>query len=208
MSPNFGANWMDISLAYTATTKTTTGILRLYTKVQGSALDDVLPRLRDSLELCGHPLLLPTLACDSWYEIMARQYNTVHTQIRQHVQVKTGKMPKYFIADNRYKDFHKIDQDALHQQYEEVHSTIVEQHAWLTNGLSDFVLDFSRMLTDADSHMNSSSMSEVAKTELTSIINRLSSRTRVELNHRERLFSQLEIQIQVVSLDVSLKLGY
>jgi hypothetical protein len=198
---------MDIALSYNSATKVTHGIL-VYTAIPSSPLNEILPTLRHSLELCGHPLLLPALACTAWYEIMANQYDSVHTQVRDNVQYKTHLMPNYFISQShRYEDFELIDQEGLHDQYEQIHQTIVEQHNYLSNGLSYFLQDLSAALKAGLRGIAGFDIDDDAKDDLADYIERLHSKVQVELNHCERLFAKLEMQIQVVSHSVQLPDG-
>lgn len=189
---------MDITLTYDEANRTTHGVLRVQTASR-SPLNELLPTLCKSLEMCAHPLFIPALACNAWYEIMANQYGAVHDEVRDNVQYKTDMMPNYFISEqHRYEDFDLIDQEGLHDQYEQIHQTIVEQHNYLSNGLSYFVEDFSKALRSNLAHTWKFDISTEIQEELSVYIDRLVSKTQVELNHRERLFAKLEMQVQVV----------
>lgn len=150
----------------------------------------------------AHPLFLPAIACNAWYEIMANQYGAVHDQIRDNVQQRTKLMPNYFTSEkHRYEDFDQIGQEELQHEYQQIHQTIVEQHNYLSNGLSYFVEDFSKALRGSAAYASIASSSDLradVDEELEVYIDRLVSKTQVELNHRERLFAKLEMQVQVV----------
>ena len=191
---------MDLVLSYNVATKITHGILT-FDGNRLSPLNELLPILRQSPELSAHPLLMPVLTCNAWYEIMASQYGAVHDEIRNNVQVKTDLMPGYFFSQqNKLEDFEVIDQEGLIKLYKRIHQTIVEQHNYLSNGLSYFVKEFSNALI---SSLNQKPVAFQLDTEIDedirSCIEQLAPKTEIELKHRERLLAKLDIQVQVVS---------
>lgn len=192
---------MDLALSYNKAIRLSQGILR-FTAAPQSPLTELLPALRQSIELCGHPLLLPAFACNAWYEIMANQYGSVHDEVRENVQYKTDLMPNYFMSKDRrrYEDFDMIDQEGLHDQYEQIHQTIVEQHNYLSNGLSYFMEDSINALKEGLEHLAKPVLDDDIHEEMSVYIERLRSKTKVELNHRGRLMTKLDMQTQVVSV--------
>ena len=192
-------NAMDLVLSYNAATRITHGIL-MFSANRSSPLNDLIPLLKQLPELGGHPLLLPALACNAWYEIMAHQYGSVHDEIRNNVQVKTNMMPGYFLSgQSMLEDFDVIDQSALQTIHNRIHRTIVEQHNYLSNGLSYFVKAYSEALNACVSQkLAALKLDAESDEELRSYIERLGSRIAVELDHRERLLAKLEVQMQVV----------
>lgn len=166
-------------------------------------VEKVTESLEQVVEAASHPLLLPALICNEWYELMADGNGFVHDIIRNEIQMKTDMMPGYFTSSSKKKlmDYDEVDMTSMHEQYDQIHKAIVEQHAYLSNGLLDFVKSFSDALKQAsDRRRGLSEESTATEDDVRLYIERLVAKTRVEEDHHERLITKLNMQIQVVCL--------
>jgi hypothetical protein len=89
--------------------------------------------------------------------------------------------------------------------YDKIHQMLVEQHARLTSGLSDFVEDLGKGCRAALSKIEASDIgknilnSTTAHQELHSLVSQLELTAKFELQHRERMLSRVDMQLKVVS---------
>jgi hypothetical protein len=100
----------------------------------------------------------------------------------------------------------KPDQDPKEKpNYDRVHQVLVEQHAFLTSGLSQFVEDLGKGCLVAFTNIESSDIgknilnSTVAHEELHSWLLHLELATKYKLQHGKKLLSRVDMQLQVVS---------
>lgn len=88
--------------------------------------------------------------------------------------------------------------------YDKIHQILVEQHARLTSGLSDFVEDLGKGCQAALSKIEASDIgknilnSTTAHQELHSWVLQLELTAKFELQHRERMLSRVDMQLKVV----------
>ena len=88
-------------------------------------------RLRLLKNKADDPLLLPTLAAGIWMEFLQEQNYQSGKKLRE-IQDEIGLMSPYLQSQQIFKQPIKL---------EEVHQQIISQHAFLTNGMSEFVAD-------------------------------------------------------------------
>jgi hypothetical protein len=142
-------------------------------------------------------MLLPLLLCDTWMDLLQRANLSTSRQLRQ-VQRDTGLMGAYL----RHEDVKnsKIEFDSLHE-------TIVLQHAYLTNGIAEFVEGLvpalARIVGRLEDRLNGVAPGQVDKVCYDGIYVRqyldlLSSRSEAETLHRQRMIKRIEVHLQVV----------
>jgi hypothetical protein len=160
--------------------------------------DNILATMKRSAHLALHPLFLPALIHSTWFKIMFDQYGQIHREIRT-VQEKTGVMKRYLIAGGQSKmnKFDKITQS----NHDDIHETIVEQHAYLSTALSDFVGQLGPSLTAGLELAKNMNIAVYQDLGLEAFVAHLTSRTERELEHRQQLLKRIDVQIQVVSRD-------
>jgi hypothetical protein len=99
------------------------------------------------------------------------------------------------------------DQDPKEEKpnYDRIHQVLIEQHAFLTSGLSQFVEDLGKGCLFAFTNIESSDIgknilnSTVAHQELHSWMLHLEPATKHKLQHSKALLSRVDMQFQVVS---------
>jgi hypothetical protein len=89
--------------------------------------------------------------------------------------------------------------------YDKIHQVLVEQHARLTSGLSDFVEDLGKGCQAALSKIEASDIGKnilngtTAHQELHAWVLQLELAAKFELQHRKRMLSRVDMQLKVVS---------
>jgi hypothetical protein len=183
---------MTLVLSYDPTTRITSGFFG-YTLNEG---DDILSTLKKSSHLAIHPLLIPALIHSTWFKIMFHQYAEIHRQMRS-VQEDTGVMKKYLNKGrSKTSKFDKMNQN----NHDDIHERIVEQHAYLSTALSDFVHNLGPALVEGLEIVKKSHPATYQDLGLEAYVRQWTMRTERELEHREQLLKRIDVQIQVVCL--------
>ena len=181
---------MTLVLSQDPRTKITSGFFG-YTLDEG---DEILATLKKSAHLALHPLLIPALIHSTWFKIMFDQYAQIHREMRS-VQQRTGVMKRY-LNEGRSKmgQFDKMNQN----DHDDIHEAVVEQHAYLSTALSDYVGKLGPALAEGLELVRKFNPGAYEDYGLKAYIKHWSSRTERELEHREQLLKRIDVQIQVV----------
>jgi hypothetical protein len=147
-----------------------------------------------------HPLLLPVLIYSAYCSKLRSQLYQVRDQIDT-VQRETGQVLK--ISSNGTESATQSE-DTSQSTYESLHRILVEQHAKLTNGLSDFITEMGPACENALSTievagLEKMAISEIAHHDVKLFVSILLTAARFDLQSRERLLGRVSIQLQVVS---------
>jgi len=129
-----------MALTYNPCTNTTYGYLGFQANAhisqeqaaKPSPGQQLLVRLRLLKDNAGDPMLLPALAAGLWMEYLHDQNYQSGKMLRE-IQDDIGLMSSYLQTQRKF-----IKQP---MEFDEVHQKIVLQHAFLTNGMSEFVTD-------------------------------------------------------------------
>jgi hypothetical protein len=181
---------MTLVLSHDPQTRITSGFL-------GYSLeecDEILSMLKRSARLALHPLLIPALIHSTWFRIMFDQHAQVHRKLNS-IQQRTGVMKKYLNGSrSKMKKFDQMTQN----DHDDVHGNIVEQHAYLSNGLSEFVGKIGSALTEGLEAVKKLNLAAYHAHGLQAYVKHWTVRTERELEHREQLLKRIDLQIQVV----------
>ena len=177
----------------------TTGFLGLTTG-QMSEILEILDQL-DSY--AAHPALLPILMYSVCSSMLRRQLRSVHEEM-DIVQRQTGLLDRYLKAGKPTTLTRDHQKEHENPDYDLLHQTLVEQHAQLTTGLSDFVTDLGLACFEVMEKIEESNKGMLrspktkADIELHSYLSQLRNAASFELQHRERMLSRIEMQLKVV----------
>jgi hypothetical protein len=203
-----------MALRHDYQTNTTCGYLGFHSNIgtkvppsPGDRLLEVLARLETTT--C-EPMLLPALAAGIWSEYLHNENHRSATKLRE-IQNEIGVMDLYLQPKQKRKQ--------LPMRSDEVHSKIVSQHAFLTNGVSEFLADLFVSIASATNNgeaiqtatnspqspkpqnqQQGSHTSAIAMTEeLSDYVSHMRMRARAEIQHHDRMLSRVSMYLQVVS---------
>src|SRR5271154_1849145 len=133
-------SYMAMVLSYKPLQNTTTGFLGF----QSSGPDDGLGRhIISMLKTLGsrafNPMLLPALSYSIWIDALNDEHGDISLTLRS-FQDQTGLMEDCLRQKRIAGDVVNLDS---------VHRALIVQHAYLTNGISDFVVSFGPAITEA-----------------------------------------------------------
>jgi hypothetical protein len=160
--------------------------------------------LEDLTDKAHDPMLLPALAAGLWVEQLHNE-NYQSGKMLRVIQKDVGLMGSYLPAQ-------KLIQQPM--EFDAVHRNIVSQHAYLTNGMSEFIADLFPSTTNAIKTFRTlrclqqqqqqqlqgqqTPAFEIME-ELDEYINHMQIRARAELQHHDRMLSRMNVYLQVVS---------
>jgi hypothetical protein len=184
---------MTLVLSYDPASQITTGFFG-YTQREG---DDIITALKQGAQLTLHPLLIPALIHSTWFKIMSDQYSAVTKRLRT-VQKTTGLLDEYL---GRHS-YNQLKSNAFLQltpaEHDDIHKTLIGQHAYLTTALSDFVGNMGRFTAKGLELFTSINPVPGRDFGLPAYVNYWTVRAGRELEHREQLLKRVDVQIQVV----------
>lgn len=192
---------MTLALTYDLRSKTTTGFLGLeMNKLDATPGHHFLLKIRDTARFIGDPMLLPALFFSIWTDILVREHRNVAVRLRD-VQEKTGLMSDYLRQRQMIED---------RVNFDSVHRTLVLHHAYLTNGIADFVTAMGPAIAKGIHNIDRYSKRKQVKTLLGPGFHFASQDTRqyvehvqtgaqTELQHRLRMLDRISMYLQVVS---------
>lgn len=181
---------MTLVLSHDPESRVTSGFFG-YTLDEG---DEIVSMMKKSAHLVLHPLLIPALIHSTWFKIMFDQYAQIHRQMRS-VQQRTGVMKRYLNEGrSKMRKFDKMTQE----NHDDIHETIVEQHAYLSTALSDFVGNLGPATTEAMETVRKLNPAAYHEYGLQAYVGHWTMRVERELEHREQLLKRIDVQIQVV----------
>jgi hypothetical protein len=206
---------MSMSMSYDGVANKTCGYLGFQSNHVGatgvrlakpSLGDRLLTLLTLAKDKAYEPMLLPALAAGLWTECLQSENYRRAVMLRE-IQSDIGLMDSYL------QPVQKLIRQPM--EFDAVHRKIVSQHAFLTNGLSEFIAELfpltkNAMQTFRTFRRNSPQQqlqqlgqqavpSLEALEELEEYINHMHFRARAELQHNDRMLSRLNVYLQVVS---------
>ncbi|KAL9615855.1 MAG: hypothetical protein Q9160_009206 [Pyrenula sp. 1 TL-2023] len=192
-SRSTGDNLLEYVISFDKTTCITSGYFSFSN--EASVPSQLIERLRQAPELAVNPMLLPALANNAWASMMTKDCWIAHGIIRKKIEEETGLMKSYLKDHINISDIENRQGEKEQQaRYQHIHEAIVSEHAYLCNGLSDYVKDdgeaiLAKLKTLDDLQENAC---------LQTFVERRIQNTRIDLQLRERLLGKLHMQLQVV----------
>ena len=185
---------MSMALSYDPVTNITTGFLGFENDPPDSGFGRILlHRLRMVGSTCGNPLLLPGLVYSLWIDALGEEHGKVAIALRREVQDRTGLMSEYLSDEN-------LANNAMN--YDAVHQTLLVQHAYLTNGIADFVNDMGTALDAALGKLKGYNMPDNGTSyddsDVTHFIDNMHVRARAQMEHRVRMLERINMYLQVL----------
>lgn len=152
--------------------------------------------LRQEAGRIEDPMLMLALFYCIWINTVQRE-NTISSIKLRDVQKKLGLMGDYF----RHQ---KIVEDNIN--FDSIHRTLVLQHAYLTNGSSDFVTRLGPATMSAinriKEHFDRNPVAgyKYECAEIKQYVRHMQVRALTEMQHRHRMLEKITMYLQVVSL--------
>jgi hypothetical protein len=184
---------MTLVLSYDPSSQITSGFFG-YTRDEG---DDIISALKKSAHLTLHPLLIPALIHSTWFKIMSDQYSAVTRRMRQ-VQKDTGLLNDYLGGHAQYRPQTDTFLQLTPAEHNAIHKTLIEQHAYLTTALSDFVGNMGPSTAKGLAAFDEINPVPRRDYGLPAYVSHWNVRVGRELEHREQLLKRVDVQIQVV----------
>jgi hypothetical protein len=184
---------MTLVLSYDPSSQITSGFFG-YTRDEG---DDIISALKKSAHLTLHPLLIPALIHSTWFKIMSDQYSAVTRRMRQ-VQKDTGLLNDYLGGHAQYRPQTDTFLQLTPAEHNAIHKTLIEQHAYLTTALSDFVGNMGPSTAKGLAAFDEINPVPRRDYGLPAYVSYWNVRVGRELEHREQLLKRVDVQIQVV----------
>jgi hypothetical protein len=209
-SPKLIEAFMTLVLSYDPQSNITCGYLGYTSTItkpdipqRPSMLQPILADLRSAAQHASHPMLLPILSFGLWCEILRNEFSRVDRKLKR-VADDTNLMREYFFGngEDRMEPTRPEDVEAQHS---EMHQILADQHFYLTGQTGTFIEALSdtaiTMFTDVqESIPNRHATTIEAGPGLETYIRHVQERAKVELKHKERLLSRLEMLLQIVSI--------
>ena len=159
---------------------------------------ELLFKIQQESDQIDDPMLIPALLYGTWVDTIQREHYSISLELRK-VQEQTGLMGDYLRQ-------HKIVEDVMN--FDSVHRTLVLQHAYLTNGSTEFVRRLGPATLNAidkiEEFFNKTSQTIVAFkydcTEVRQYVEHMQVRASTEVQHRQRMLERISMYLQVVSL--------
>lgn len=198
-------------LSYDRSTRTTYAYLGFQSngsegkqKLPATPGDQLLTLLSICIAKADDPMLLPALASGLWVDYLQHGNHKRAMALRE-IQTDIGLMGPY-LSQSRVipKGKQSIDLNTIHGK-------IVLEHAYLTNGVSEFLTDLfpstqkalkSFRAPGAAQHQqpNPQTSSFHHSGELDEYVEHMRIRAQAELQHRDRMLSRMNVYFQVVNL--------
>lgn len=155
---------------------------------------ELLFRIQQESDQIEDPMLIPALFYGTWIDTIQREYNSISRELRK-VQEQTGLMGDYLRQN-------KIVEDVMN--FDSVHRTLVLQHAYLTNGSSEFVRRLGPATMNAidrieEYYKNQTAGYKYDCTEVKQYAEHMQVRALTEMQHRQRMLDRISMYLQVVS---------
>lgn len=158
---------------------------------------ELLLKIQQESDQIEDPMLIPALFYGTWIDAIQREHSTISLELRK-VQEQTGLMSDYLRQ-------HRIVEDVMN--FDSVHRTLVLQHAYLTNGSSDFARRLGPATINAIDRIEEYYKSEPVGykydcTEVREYVEHMQVRASTEMQHRQRMLERISMYLQVVSLTI------
>lgn len=193
---------MTLVLSYDRASQITSGFFG-YTQREG---DDIITALKQSAQLTLHPLLIPALIHSTWFKIMSEQYSAITKRLRT-VQKSTGLLDDYLGGHSQYQTRTDTFLQLTPAEHNNIHKTLIAQHAYLTTALSDFVGNMGPFTAKGLEVFNGINPVEGRDFCLPVYVDYWTARACRELEHREQLLKRVDVQIQVVGWSMTFLTG-
>lgn len=190
-------SFMTLALTFDPANRCTTGFygfnIRPNYNTPGLELLDRIQQESDQIE---DPMLIPALFYGTWIDAIQLEHSSISLELRK-VQEQTGLMSDYLRQ-------HRIVEDVMN--FDSVHRTLVLQHAYLTNGSSEFVRRLGPATMNAvdrieEYYENHQSIGyKYDSTEVREYVEHMQVRASTEMQHRQRMLDRISMYLQVVRL--------
>jgi len=185
-----------MALSYDPTTKSTIGFL----SATAGRMTEIVPMLDQVSTYAAEPFLLPILMYWVAASMLRRQMRDIG-QIMDQVQQDTGLLDRFFQRENAQGP---ASVGSKQPQYDDLHQKLVEQHARLTIGLSDFILELGKGCREG-LHTARTLLQEWGipgddgvRMDLLQYLKHLENGTKSELQRRQRYLKRVDMQLKVV----------
>jgi hypothetical protein len=187
-------SFMSMVLSHDPKTNTTSGFLGFQNDPPNSGFGAMLlSRLTNTGSSCGNPLLLPALTYSLWIDALSQENSSVAVALRREVQDRTGLMDEYLSSQ-------RLTDDPLN--YDAVHRTLLVQHAYLTNGIADYVSGFGSaldtVLATLDATCTALPDSHYDDSDVVPFIQDMHVRAKTQMEHRARMLERITMYLQVL----------
>jgi hypothetical protein len=153
-------------------------------------------------------MLMPALLFGIWADLLQREHGKVRMCLRE-VQKMTGMMSDYLRQ-------HGVIEDIVN--YDSIHQTLVLQHAYLTNGIAEFLRTFGPALASGLHRVERYFRKKQVKRALGSAfvydsfdirhyVDHVRVKADAELQHRQRILDRIGMYLQVVSQEKAVHLS-
>jgi hypothetical protein len=187
---------MTFALSFDSSTNTTSGFFGFQTSGKFvTPGQQLVSMIQDVPEQIQDPMLIPALCYGLWTDVIQGEHSNVALHLRE-VQEKTGLMHDYLRQQ-------KVVEDTVN--FDAVHRNLVLQHAYLTNGIADFVLALGPATMNAiqtiEAHFGAQSLTgfNYDSTEAREYVEHTQLRAETEMQHRQRMLDRINMYLQVVS---------
>jgi ADP-ribose pyrophosphatase YjhB (NUDIX family) len=183
---------MTFALSFDSSTNTTSAFFGFQTSgTFATPGQQLVSMIQDVPEQIQDPMLIPALCYGLWTDIIQGEHSKVALHLRE-VQEKTGLMHDYLRQQ-------KVIEDTVN--FDAVHRNLVLQHAYLTNGIADFVLSLGPATINAIQTIEAQSLSgfNYDSTEAREYVEHTQLRAGTEMQHRQRMLDRINMYLQVVS---------
>ena len=193
-SPMILDSFMSMVLSYDPKANTTYGFLGFQNDPPESGFGRILlHRLRAVGSSCGNPLLLPALTYSLWIDALSEEHSKVAVALRREVQDRTGLMDEYLSDETLAND---------PMNYDAVHQTLLVQHAYLTNGIADYVSDMGLALDTALKKLRAfagaTHESRYDDSDVSQFVEDMHVRAKTQMEHRARMLERINMYLQVL----------
>jgi hypothetical protein len=143
-----------------------------------------------------NPMVLPALSCSIWIDALNDEHGDISLTLPS-FQDQTGLMEDYLQQK-------RIAEDVVN--FDSVHRALIVQHAYLTNGISNFVVSFGPAITEAlgkvDSFCAAIPNCRYDGGEVTAFIEHMQVRASTEMQHRQRMLDRTSMYLILICLPV------
>lgn len=209
-----------MALRHDYQTNTTWGYLGFHSSTDPKAPspgDRLLKALKLLKTMAQESMLLPALAAGIWSEYLHNENHRSANKLRA-IQGELGVVDLYLQPKQEQEQEQERNPQPIRS--DEVHDKIVSQHAFLTNGVSEFLSDLFVSMASATNdgeaiqtpttvqqpsqqqsqRQQGSHSSAIAMTEeLSEYVSHMRMRARAEIQHHDRILSRVSMYLQVVS---------
>ena len=188
-----------MALSYNPASNITSGLLSFTTKSKANGgLDSLLKHLKQAALNAAHPMLLPLLTYNYFYHWLETSHRSVDREIRI-IQQSTGLMKEYY-----FKVYEAVQTFLTYKDFTNLHSRLVEEHAYLSGSLSYFVGELGlcslRVLDELKDALPLENRTFLAKSdaELRDFFTQIRGRVEIEMQYKKWLLDSLDMQLKVV----------